>query len=381
MKKQILVLTLTSMLLSSCGSSTSSSSIGKQTVTDMSGRQLELDLGSYHKIVCIGGGALRLYSYVGDNASLAGVEDIDNTSLSSRPKMFDSVARPYLIANEDAYKLLPSCGVGGPNAQAAEAEKILSCDPDLILSEYSDVDKANALQEEVGVPVVTLSYGSKGVFDDSVKTSLKLIGKILGKEAKAETLCDYIDSQKEEISKLTANLNSQKKVYICGLGNWGTTNHLMTWQNYEPFNVAHIQNAVTDLAKDGCQALTEEKFVSVGEEADVMIIDAAALKNIKPLYQKDPTMFDTVKAWQTGEVYLQMAYNAYYTNLEIALANTWYNAKVAHSEVKELQNLDMDKKLNEITKQFLGKELASEIRQYSTSANGYSKITPEMLSA
>ncbi len=58
-----------------------------------------------------------------------------------------------------------------------------------------------------------------------------------------------------------------------------------------------------------------------------MIFDAAAVKNIKPLYAEDPTMFDTCRAWREGEAYLQLAYNAYYTNYEIALINTWFAAR------------------------------------------------------
>ena len=112
------------------------------TVTDMIGRELELTPGSYQRVVCIGAGALRLYSYVGDVSLLCGVEDIDNTTLSERPQMFDGVARPYVMVYGDTFAALPSCGVGGPNAQAAEAEKILSCTPDIIVSEYEDTDKA-----------------------------------------------------------------------------------------------------------------------------------------------------------------------------------------------------------------------------------------------
>ena len=117
------------------------------TVTDMIGRELELTPGSYQRVVCIGAGALRLYSYVGDVSLLCGVEDIDNTTLSERPQMFDGVARPYVMVYGDTFAALPSCGVGGPNAQAAEAEKILSCTPDIIVSEYEDTDKADALQQ------------------------------------------------------------------------------------------------------------------------------------------------------------------------------------------------------------------------------------------
>ena len=36
-------------------------------------------------------------------------------------------------------------------------------------------------------------------------------------------------------------------------------------------------------------------------------MDAAAVKNIAPLYAEDPTMLDTCKAWQDGSVYLEMA--------------------------------------------------------------------------
>ena len=51
------------------------------TITDMIGRQVEIVPGSYQRVVCIGAGALRLYSYVGDVSLLCGVEDIDNTTL------------------------------------------------------------------------------------------------------------------------------------------------------------------------------------------------------------------------------------------------------------------------------------------------------------
>ena len=47
------------------------------TITDMIGRELTVIPGSYKRVVCIGAGALRMYSYVGDPALLAGVEDID----------------------------------------------------------------------------------------------------------------------------------------------------------------------------------------------------------------------------------------------------------------------------------------------------------------
>ena len=344
------------------------------TITDMIGREVTVTPGSYKRVVCIGAGALRMYSYIGDVSLLCGVEDIDNTTLDERPKMFDSVARPYVLAFGDTFSTLPSCGVGGPNAQAAEAEKILSCNPDIVISEYEDVDKENALQEQLGVPVITLKAGPNGVFDDAFKNTMTMLGMIFCNEEKAEKLVSFIDSEAAEITSRTAGIKDEDKpgVYICGLGNWGTTNQLMTAQNYISFNIANVRNVVTDLEKNGIQAIEEEKFVALGEDMDIIIMDAAAVKNIKPLYAEDPTMFDSCKAWQNGEVYLEMAYNAYYTNYEIALINTWFIAKTVYPDFFE--DIDITAKANEITEMFLGEELAEAIFSCPSSFGGYQKI-------
>ena len=345
------------------------------TITDMIGREVAVTPGSYKRVVCIGAGALRMYSYVGDVALLCGVEDIDNTTLAERPKMFDSVARPYMLAYGDTFAALPSCGVGGPQAQTAEAEKILACDPDIVISEYEDVEKEDALAEQLGVPVVTLKMGPGGVFDENFLGTLRMLGVIFGEEEKAETLVSFIESERAEIEKRTADVPEEQKpaVYICGLGNWGTTNHLMTGtEKYIGFKVANIKNVVTGVDGPAIQAIEEEKFVAIGEDMDIIIMDAAAVKNIKPLYAENPAMFDTCKAWRDGEVYLEMAYNAYYTNCEIALINTWFLAKTVYPELFE--DIDMTAKTNEVTQAFFGMDLSEQIFAAPSSFGGYQKL-------
>ena len=344
------------------------------TITDMIGREVTVTPGSYQKVVCIGAGALRMYSYIGDVNLLCGVEDIDNTTLEERPKMFDAVARPYVLAYGDVFSTLPSCGVGGPMAQAAEAEKILACNPDIVISEFEDVEKEDALQEQLGVPVITLKAGPKGVFDDAFSGSMELLGKVFGQEEKAAALVKFVQDEAAEITARTADIpeDSKPSVYVCGLGNWGTTNHLMTAENYVSFQIAGVKNVLTDTGTQGIQPIEEEKFVELGDSMDIMIMDAAAVKNIAPLYQEDPTMFDTCKAWQDGEVYLEMAYNAYYTNFEIALINTWFIAKTVYPE--QFADIDLTAKTNEVTKAFLGQELADAIFACPSSFGGYQKI-------
>ena len=346
-------------------------------VTDMIGREVSLVPGNYKRVVCIGAGALRMYTYVGDVSLLCGVEDIDNLTLEERPKMFDSVARPYVLAYGDAFAALDSCGVGGPNAQTAEAEKLLACAPDIIISKYEDAEKADALQEQLGIPVITLTSGPDSVFDDSFKGSMRLLGTIFSREERAGELISFIEAETADIASRTADIAAEHKpnVYICGLGNWGTTNHLMTAQNYISFDIAHVNNVASGLGINGVQAIEEEKFISLGAAMDVMIMDAAAVKNISPLYAEDNAMFDSCRAWGEGEVYLQMAYNAYYTNYEIALANTWFIAKTAYPDL--FADIDMTAKTDEITEAFLGEELAAEIFASPSSFGGYQKIDTE----
>ena len=347
-------------------------------VTDMVGREVEIVPGSYTRVVCIGAGALRVYTYINGADLLCGVEDIENKTLQSRPKMFDPVALPYHIAYGDTFATLPSCGVGGPQAQVAEAEKILSCNPDIVISEYEDADKSNALQEQLGVPVITLKPG-QNVFASAFKDTLRLLGQVFGKETRAEEIISFVEAEAQQIKARVAGIAEEEKpaVYICGLGNWGTTNHLMTSPNFPLFEAANVKNVVSDLATKGAQAVEKEKFEAIGQNIDIMIVDAAAVKNIRPLFAEDSSMFDSVKAWKEGEVYLQLAFNAYYTNYELALANTWFIAKSVYPALFE--DIDMTAKLDEITQIFQGQPMSEQIFSFPTSKGAYGKIGSEFL--
>ena len=341
---------------------------GHELLTDMVGRKVDIVPGSYERVVCIGAGALRLYSYVADLNLLSGVEDIDNPTLAQRPKMFDNVARPYFIAGKDVFSTLPSCGVGGPQAQTAESEKILSCRPDIVISEYEDVDKENALQEQLGVPVITLRYGSSGLINTTVYQSLAILGEVFGEQERAKDLIEFHYGSLKQVFDRTKGVSTKKKAYVCGLGNYGTTNQFMTAQNYDAFNIAHVQNVITDLPKDGVQAIEEEKFLATAKDMEVMVFDAAAVKNIKGTGYD----FSVCPAFKTGEVYLQMAYNAYYSNVETALINNWFIAKSVYPAL--FNDVDIAEKANQITLKFNGKALYDEMKALPFSYGGYQKI-------
>lgn len=95
-----------------------------------------------------------------------------------------------------------------------------------------------------------------------------------GPQERTQELIAFIDSQTAELTSRTAGVADEDRpgVYICGLGNWGTTDHLMTSQSYAAFRVANIRNVATDLGKDGVQPIEAEKFAALGDSMDIMIL-------------------------------------------------------------------------------------------------------------
>ncbi len=364
MKKTLFLLAALSLCATGCGNASSSSAEGMVNVTDMVGRIVSVKPGSYKKVVCIGAGALRLYSYVGDLNALAGVEDIDNMTVEGRPSMFDGIARPYQIAGASVFDKLPSCGIGGPKNQKAEEEKILACAPDLIISEYADVEKCNALQKKVGAPVLNVQSANK--FEDSAK----LLGTVLGTSSRANYVVQFRKDQMAAISARIDQANLTKpKGYIAGLGNWGTADHFSTSPNYEPFQVARINNVVTpDIFNTETRTITPENFVAKASEMEFMVFDSAAVAKIRAAGYD----FSTCKAFQTGNVYLQMGFNVYYTNIETALINTWFISKSAYPSLFE--DISIEAKANEITMAFNRANLYDAIKAKPLSYGGYQKI-------
>ena len=158
-------------------------------VQDLVGRTVTLS-SIPTRIVCIAPGSLRLIIYLAAQDKVVGVEDIE--------KRFPT-RRPYWIAHHELGRL-PSVGPGGVNSINKEPalEKILALAPELIVISYMEKHRADALQKKLNIPVLVLSYGPFGSFDDTVYTSLRIAGKVLGKDQRAEAVITFIqDIQKD----------------------------------------------------------------------------------------------------------------------------------------------------------------------------------------
>ncbi len=382
MMKKTKLLILATTLLASCQGGTNdniSQGTSSDNITDGIGRTGTYYPGTYKKIVCIGAGALRLYSYIGDLDLLAGVEDIDNPSKREASTMpFEGIARPYYDAYKEKFRNLPTAGVGGPTANKTgpNLTALTALEPDLIISDFEEEAVAKQIEDATGAKVFTIKYGKQAVYDDTISTILTSLGKILAKEKRTKTLTDYISSSINELKTITKDIKEEDKplVYVGGIGNWGQKDFLATHTNYPMFNVANIKNALTtvNLTAQGQQDITKATFEELAPNMDKFIIDAAGMKQTLTAYNANKTIFDNVKAVKNGDVYLQMPYNAYYTNLEISLMDGYYDAAITYPEL--FKDFNLENKYKEILTTFVGKDVYEEESKYSGSYGGYQKI-------
>ena len=382
MKKQILWLFFAFSLYSCGGNEGSSSGISQEEILlkDGIGRENNYLPGSYSRIACVGAGALRLYSYIGELNRLVGVEDIDNPSKrEEKTQTFEGVARPYYDANKEAFRDLPSLGKGGPvaNQSGPNLTLLTALAPDLVISDFETLEQAQAIENATGAKVFTIRYGKKAVFDGTIVSVLASLGKILDRNERAKTLTDYISSSIEELKTLTKNVKEEEKplAYIGGIGNWGQKDYLATHKSYPMFEAANIKNVLSEvqLATDAQQDISKATFEELAPKMDKLILDAAGMKQTIQAYHADSHIFDNVKAVLSGEVYLQMPYNAYYTNLEISLMNGYFDAYAVYPEL--FKDFDLEKKYSEILTIFVGKDTYKDEKTMSGSYGGYQRIS------
>ncbi len=340
-------------------------------IIDMQNRSFTISKAKRERVICIGAGALRYYSYVGDVTKLVGVEEIDSSTTFG----VGQTVRPYYMANYETFSTLTVIGKGGPGSQKAETEKLAALEPDLIVS-FLPADANSELAATIQTPVIGLSQGSDGVFDSTTQKSLLMLGKIFDRETRANELINYVNTCKNEFVNLRM---STETYYVGGIGNWGNTSLYGSFKKFPVFKYAKVKSAIDDtdfFDKDGkiipAGQVTVDMDKLQGVNPDKIFLDTGGLNGFKADYAiaENKIKYDGLKAFENNEIYLLMPYNAYYSNLEIQLMSTYYVASVAHSEF----TLDLEAKMNEITNKFLGKNLYNEIKSHTLGLGGYQKV-------
>jgi iron complex transport system substrate-binding protein len=297
------------------------------------------------RILCLGTGCLRLICYLGAVDRVAGIENFE----IKRPS-----GRPYRYANPGLAKL-PVVGPGGPAAinKDPDLEAVIRVKPELIFITYMESARAEALQQKLGIPVIVLSYGRFATFDPVVYQSLRLAGKILDKEARAEEVVSFIEQARQDLKQRTADIPDQAKpwVYVGGVGYKGAHGLASTEPRYIPLEWVGAKNLAQKVSQRDHVFVDKEQLLAWNPK--IIFLDGTGFQLVAQEYQKDPKFYQGLQAFQQQRVYLLFPFNFYMTNIGSALADAYAVGKVLYPQ--KFADIDPPQRANEIYTFFVGK--------------------------
>lgn len=351
----LLALLVPVSLLAGCSGTTGSKEaedqVQKQKITDLMGREVELAV-PVQRVVAIGPGALRLVTYAEGASMVVGIEATEKIS---------SPGKSYMLAYPDLKKL-PSIGQGGPDT-APNEESLLSVKPDVIfVCTLVDQGKADQLQAKTGIPVVVLSYSSGTTsFDENLYHSLTMIGMVMGKEKRAQEVVTYLKQSEKDLGERTKDIPAEDKakVYVGAVNMKGAHGIESTQAKYPPFTFIGAKNVVDETGRTGSFMIDKEKLISW--DPDILFIDALGYELVKEDFKKNPALYQSLSAVKKGQVYSQIPFNSYTTNIDTAFADSYYAGKIIFPE--QFQDIDPIKKSDDIYQFLLGKPLYAEMVQ------------------
>lgn len=331
------------------------------TIKDMAGRQVVIP-ERVQRIVALSS-TLRFVVYLKEIDKVVGMEAMEK-------KEINNPGRPYLAALRDKVDRIPTIGEGGPG-RLPDFERLISVSPDVIFTTNTDPAQADIIQQKTNIPVVVLNYGGTGVLEvEAVSNSLFLLGKILKADKRAQELKKFIDKTLQELKKRTENIPHSKRpsVYVGAVGYRGAHGITSTQGFYPPLEWIKAMNVANAIGKQGSIFIDREQLLLWNP--DIIFIDTGGLSLVNEDYKKDSSFYNKLKAVKNNRVYSTLQYNNYFTNLELALANSYLMGKVLYPD--RFHDIDIPNKVDEISRFFVGVAIYGELK---TQTKGFGMIT------
>lgn len=343
-----------------CSNPAQSKKDGLIAVKDMLGREVNIP-PDINRIIGLRAGALRLLVYMDASAKVVGVEENEKRGET-----------PYVMAHPELASL-PSAGP----SMGGDAELILKLNPDVIFITYTTTGDADALQRKTGIPVIALECPEFGTARDTLFASFKLIGKILDKKKRADSLIAYINNSISDLDKRTSDIPESEKpsAYIGGVSYSGAHGINSTQPFYPAFMFVNAKNVASVIDK---RLISHVKGTYIDVEQimiwnpDILFIDISGLNLVKKDLEEGTALFSRLKALKNERIFTLLPYNNYAINYELVLANAWFAGKVIYPD--KFQDINIEDKTSEILNMFLGKSIYNEIMSSSPAFRNIDKI-------
>ena len=317
-----------------------------RTITDSLGRVVEIP-ENVESVVCVGVGALRYTCYMGAQDLVIGVEDYEVKA---------GMTRLYNYVNFDKFKDLPVIGTNGE----PYTEEMINLAPDVIVMSKSASVEADNLQAKTGTPVVVVS-GSDGTLDQNAYDTIRILGELYGKEARAAELTAYLENIQKDLDNRTKDIADSEKpsVYVGGVSFKGHHGFEGTEAGYGPFELIHANNLADTTGKSGAFNIDLEQVLAW--DPDIIFVDFNGMTLINEDYAKNPDYYNALTAVQEGKVYSQISFRSSASNLETALADAYYAACVIYPQ--QFADVDPVAKAGEIFEMLLGVNPYNDLKE------------------
>lgn len=323
--------------------SSSSSSGNTVSITDVAGRTVQVP-AQVNKVVGTGCSGREIV-YLNASDKMVGIEQVETNSTGIGTTL------PYIMAHPELMSL-PIVGDGSKNI--INYEEIAKLKPDVVFARSAE--DADSIQNKTGIPAVVVYTGAVGTSQqmDTYEKSLRVMGKVLGKEDRAEELISYISSTQEDLANRTKNISNSSKIttYVGGQAYRGAHGITSTNPYYPPFvmlNASNVASAASSMANATSNAVQIDPEQLISWNPDFIFIEEASLASVTNDTSKNPE-YNHIKAIKDGNVYGILSYCAYSYNKDEMFANAYYIGKVLYPE--QFKDVDPDEKAAEIFTEF-----------------------------
>jgi len=332
---------------------------GIATLTDGFGRTVTVPVPAT-EVLCSGSGCLRYLVYLQGEDLIVGVDSREKSYLEPE-------GRPYALVHLEWMKNLP---LFGEFRGKDDPEKIIAIDPQLVFKtgaagqpSATNAEAVNTLQDKTGIPVIGFLYGSlrNDVEKAEMYEGLRLMGKVTGKDARAEEVIAYIETTMADLEQRTGDIpaDEQKRVYVGGVSLSGAHGIISTEPAYPPFLWVHAVNVASGA---GTAHIDVAKEAIVDWDPEYLFIDLGTLPmdNDGAIGQlRTDSALRGMSAVREGKIYAILPYNLYNTNYETVFANAYFIGKVLYPE--RFEDIDPAEKADEIFAFFVGKPVFGEL--------------------
>jgi iron complex transport system substrate-binding protein len=329
-------------------------------ITDLRGRKVSVP-SDIQSIIALEANSLRLLSYFKSIEKVIAVEDTGHAREKTFHQFFNLAT--YRIAFPQLREL-PSIG------NSSNHEAIIAAAPDMIFSSTADVGQLDQLQQILGIPVFGIDADIELNDLEKFLDQFRIVGDVLGEEARAEELILGINGIIEDVAARTARLQEGKRAYAGGMMYYGAADLLRTTGDYDPFDFTGTINVMPTNPANNKQPYLTSLEELISRNPSYVFVDAANEMLSKGGYLVNKAVLeDTVAAFRNRDVYTTLVYKYYGTNWESQIINIYYIGKILYPDL--YTDVVVEQKAEAIWKLFFNIPLAySTVAELQTPAYG-----------